>query len=177
MARVQDAPLELVREAGKGQHKGWDTFDLKLEGARFHLLQQAVEAGTFDAAEAVRLVGELESLAYSYGYATADSYMTDAVGLSDDEIDADPQLSLMRDHLFENPEEDQYFHEVRTSGRALLAGAATAAAREFLSSRVGSPYGASADGSYGIVFSSMMKAFEDGRDERKNLYASKAPAP
>jgi hypothetical protein len=177
MARVQDAPLELVREAGQGPHKGWDTFDLKLEGARFHLLQQAVAAEPFDEGAARRVLGELESLAYSYGYGTADSYLTDASGMSDDEIEADPQLLLMRENIFENPEEDQYFHEVRVSGRILLAGAATAQARDFLTSRVDSPFGTCAGGSYGIVMTRMMKAFEAGRDERRNLDASKSPTP
>jgi len=177
MARVQDAPLELVREAEKGPHKGWSTFDLKLEGARFHLLQGIVASETFDADAAWRILSELEAFATGYGYGTADSYLTDAVGMTDDEIDADPQLSLMRDHLFDNPEEDQYFNEVRESGRALLAGAATAEAREFLTSRKDSPYGPSQDGSYGIVFSTMMKAFEAGRDERKSLNASRMSAP
>lgn len=177
MSRVEEAPDEIVSAAKEGPHAGWDTFDLRLEGARFHLLQGIVASAPFDADAAQDVLADLEAFARSYGYGTTDTYLTDAAGKSDDEIGSDPQLALMRENIFDNPEEDQYFHEVRISGRALLAGAATAEARDFLTPRKDSPFGPGGDGSYGAVYSCMMRAFEAGRDERKNLDMSAFATP
>lgn len=172
--RVNDAPLSVARAAEKGEHKGWSTFDSKLEGARFHMLHQAVSGPAFDAVESSRLLDELETLAQSYGYGQADSYLTDAHGLSGEEIEAKPHLAIQRDSLFaDDGEEDPYFVEVRTSERLLLAAAATPEAEAFLGR---ADHGDGWAGMWGPVHVRMQEAFRRGRDMREAQSFS-SPSP
>jgi len=171
---VADASPSATRAAEEGPHSGWSTFDAKLEGARFHLLHGIVAAGEFDAAEAERLAGELEQLAQSYGYGTADSYLTDAEGMADDEIASNAQLLFTKQSLFdEDGEEDSYFVEVRTSERLLFAAAATPEARSFLGA---DSRGEDWTGARGTLHDRMKAAFVRGRDMRASQSFSN-PAP
>jgi len=174
MAKVKDAPRELTVESEAGPHKGWSTFDSGNEGARFHLLHGLVSARVFDVVAAGKLLNELSSLAHSYGYGTADSYLTDASGLSDDEIEANPELAFLRDRLFDDYEEDQYFIEVRTSERALYAAAATPEARDFLGDNA---HRLRWDGAWGTIHRIMTDSFRAGRDSRQSIESSSSPAP
>lgn len=162
--RIEDAHPELAKAAEAGPHTGWSTFDCKLEGARFHLMHGLVSAEAFDGIEADRLLDELEALSQSYGYGSADSYLTDAAGLSDEEIGENPFLSSQRENLFvEGGEEDQYFVEVRMSERLLMAAAATPEAKDFLGWAM---HGEGWDGAYGPIHARMGAAFCAGRDRR-----------
>lgn len=171
---VEDAHPSVVAEADKGPHKGWSYFDSKLEGARFHLLHGVVSQDPFDPAAAGRLADELESLSQSYGYGSADSYLVDTAGMSDDDVSSDVPLSVQKANLFDDDgEEDPYFIEVRNSERIMLEAAATPEAREFLGA---GDHGADWKGAWGPMHSRMKAAFCRGRDMRAEQTFS-APAP
>jgi hypothetical protein len=171
---VADASPSVAAAAENGPHGGWSTFDCKLEGARFHLLHEGVAASEFDAVEAERLAGELESLAQSYGYGTADSYLAAADGLSDDEIAENPHLAVMKQNLFEEDgEEDAYFVEVRTSERLLFAAAATPQAKSFLGA---DGHDEDWSGAGGTLYDRMKTGFLRGRDMRRSQ-SFEAPKP
>jgi len=130
---VEEASEQLAAAVRTSVHKGWSTFDERLEGARFHLLHEIVSKPVFDAVEAGRLVSELEQLAHSYGYGVADSYLCSASGLDEEQISDNPELLSARENLYEEEgENDQYFMEVRASCRLLREAAASAEAREYL---------------------------------------------
>lgn len=171
---IEDAHPSVVAEAENGEHKGWSSFDTKLEGARFHLIHGLVSGQPFDPAEAERLLAELESLAQSYGYASTDSYLVDAYDRSDEDISSNPFLSSQRENLFdEDGGEDPYFIEVRASERALLKAAATDDARSFLGA---DSHAAGWQGAWGSIHARMQDAFRRGRDLRAAQTFS-APAP
>lgn len=161
---VEDAHPDVAAEAEYGPHRGWSTWDSKLEGARFHLIHRVVAADPFDAIEAERLLAELSQLAGSYGYAVADSYHASADGLEDGEIGGNPDLASLRENLYgEDGHEDPYFVEVRASERLLAAASKTEEAKAFLG--IGLP-GTAPDGAGGTVFNRMHAAFIQGRDRR-----------
>lgn len=147
-----------------GPHRGWNTYDIGNEGARMHLIHEAVMTVPFPRARALAFLAELEAFAHSAGYADADSCLH-AISRSDDQ-----QINeIMRASVFEDHEESDYFAELRKSERVLYSAAASPEAREFL----GENGRAEWDGAYGALSRVMIAAYQRGRD----LKASEAAAP
>lgn len=160
------ASQEIMEAVENGNFRDWATFDAGLEGARFHALANILSASPFDAQAAEALLEELETFAQSYGYATADSYLTSAEGLDDDEIAATPELSILREQLFENEEEDYYLILARKTERQLAEIAVDDAAFEFLGLPRNEP---NPFGTPGCVYTRMHEAMKRGRDMRAEL--------
>lgn len=148
----------LVAAVAAGPHSIWIQFDEKLEGARWQRIHEAVSAIPFESAAAAYSGRELEAFAYGYGYAHADSFLTDAHGLSDEEISDDPSLASHREELFGDYSEGSYFSAVYQSQSILLRAAATPQASTFVN---------------GLV-TRMEDAYAAGRDVR---VAEQEPAP
>jgi len=158
------APDELVARAKSGPHRGWDTFDLHLEGARMHLLHETVSAPEFDEGAAGTLLAELTAFAQGKGYGDADTYFHGLGGGTDND---DTVNEIHRAMVFDEPEEGDYFSEVRTSEKLLLAVAATDAARAFISPSRG----------VFMLSEAMLEAYGRGRDMKAAEVApSLAPA-
>lgn len=117
------ADEETRQRALEGPHCGWDTFDIGLEGARFHRLHEIVASATFDAAAAAAVLDELEALAQGMGYGDADSHIA-AAGQND------TVREIRRAMIFDDPGASDYFSEVGVSERILLKACATDAARQ-----------------------------------------------
>lgn len=155
----------LTREkALAGPHRGWDTYDIGNEGARIHLIHEAVTTVPFPRVRAEAFLAELEAFAHSAGYADADSCLH-AISRSDDE----QMNEIMRASVFDDHQEGDYFAELRKSERALYAAAASPEAREFLGENGRTGW----NGAYGELSRVMVAAYERGRD----LRASEAAAP
>lgn len=157
-----NAPAELVEQTLQGPHKGWDTFDAQLEGARFHQLHELASAEEFDTIKVEQLITELESLSQSNGYALADSYL---FTLGDGP--ETPWTESMKEELFDNEGSDlDYFCEVRNSCALISKVAKTDEARALFPGLFNSPLEAR-----------MKKAFTVGRDLRQAQEATSSPAP
>jgi len=146
----------------------WDTFDMKLEGARFVRLHEIVSKPTFDDALAERMLIELVALAASYGYGTADSYLQLAQGDEGDRL----EVSFARERLFESYEDDDYFHAVRESEQSLYAAATTDEAKVFLRGACAGDW----NGQRGTIHERMVCAFLQGRDQRVGRGMDRAPS-
>ncbi|MDW9481733.1 hypothetical protein GOB57_24095 [Sinorhizobium meliloti] len=138
-----------------GPHRGWDTYDIGNEGARIHLIHEAVMTVPFPRDHADALLTELEAFADSAGYADADSCLHAISAGKDETLNA-----FMRASVFEEHGENDYFAEVRKSERALYAAARTPEAREFLGEHGRMAW----DGAYGTLSRKMLAAYEHGRD-------------
>lgn len=161
------ASQEIQDRAAKGPHRGWDTFDLGLEGARFQLLHEAVVAAPFDTAAAEHALSELDGLAQSCGYADADSHLHEYGGDYEEGSEQAICAEISRAAVFDDPGESSYFSEVYKSEKTLFAAAATREARNFLSAET-----------FGTVYRVMMTAYERGRDMKADeAKPSAAPSP
>lgn len=155
---VFESSHRLAVAAAAGPHKGWSTFEIALEGARFHQIHELLQAPEFGAAEekaVEQLVLELESLANSVGYGAADSWLARAdLNGPSDAMEADRRAMM---DLFET---DDYLAEVIASERKLQQAAATAEARTCVNFRLGE------GGVHGPIHHRMAAAYADGRETR-----------
>ncbi len=86
MKDLREYSDEQVTAAEAGPHRGWETFDMKNEGVRVQHLHDLVSAPVFNEEEAESVLSELKSLAQSYGYGSADSFLFSAAGETLDEM-------------------------------------------------------------------------------------------
>lgn len=154
----------MQKKALAGPHRGWNTYDIGNEGARMHLIHEAVMTVPFPRDRAETCLAELEAFAHSAGYADADSCLH-AISHSDDE----QMNEIMRASVFEDHQESDYFAELRKSERALYAASASPEAKQFLGEKGRHDW----DGAYGALSSVMVLAYERGRD----LKAAEAAKP
>lgn len=162
----------LTREkALAGPHRGWNTYDIGNEGARLHLIHEAVMTVPFPRARAEVFLAELEAFAHSAGYADADSCLH-AISHSGDE----QMNEIMRASVFDDHQESDYFAELRKSERALYVAATSPEAREFLGENGRREW----NGASGTLSRIMASAYERGRDLRAAEAAkpaASAPSP
>ena len=145
--------LEVVKA---GQHGHWSAYDLGLEGTRYHALDLIVHAVPFDTSAAETLAEEIVAFGQGYGYGQADSFESEKGTMTDEEVEEDVVMRIMRDSLFSSYDETEYFDNTYKSETALMAACATKEALAFsrgLSGRV-------------------TAAFKTGRD----MYFSEHPA-
>jgi hypothetical protein len=153
-----------IDAASSGPHSGWDTFDMQNEGVRMQAIQNLVTAPVFDAAKADAVVVDLSIFTKAYGYGLADSYLTDTDGMTDEEIDADPMKSIIRDAVFGgNWDQDIYFIEAFASAEIIRDGAVTAEARKWVADL--------------RLIDVMEKAYRAGAEERRDQTPTYAAVP
>ena len=132
------ASTALKNKTEHGKHAHWSTYDLGLEGARFQMLQDIIDADDFDQTSADEILGVLQQFAQSNGYATADSvyYTYGTLELSELGQDINHETRINAEVEIENLEnefrEDGYFHEALQSEKTLAQSAKSDAARTFL---------------------------------------------
>lgn len=155
---VYDSSPELARAAAAGPHAGWNTFDILLEGARFHRLHELLSGPAFGLAERVEAelaIRELESLASSNGYGDADGWIARrATHEGQESTDTDQPLTA------DDFETDDYLAQVISSERLLRRAAATSEARTFINFEIGE------GGAYGPLHRRMAEAYMEGRRTR-----------
>lgn len=155
---VTESSRDLAKAAAAGPYAGWSAWDMRLEGARFHSLHQILSGSAFGFAERVEAelaIRELESLAYSTGYADADVWISRAkVRAGQDAHDAD------RAAVMDEFDSDDYLAEVIASERRLSRAASTSEARKFINVEIGE------GGAYGPLHRRMATAYMHGKDSR-----------
>ncbi len=160
---IYDADQALMEKAAAGPHRDWESISIELEGARFQMLHDIVSCEIFDLDDEIKsvdIVHELAELARSKGYADADTYANITASMSQDEIERDAVVLNLK-HLLDNPDQGDYFSLVRNSEQVLLDSTQTGSARNFLTQE--------GDNRPGLIFSSMLGAYEDGRNARLNV--------
>jgi hypothetical protein len=174
---TSSASADVGRAVMQGPHSGWSYFDEHLDGARFHRLGEIVAAPAFDGEAAETAAAELEALAQSHGYGVADSHFADMARGSLGSEEREAQLEASGAYL-DDPTEGDYFTEVRSSERALLAASATDEARSFLGGR---DHPASWDGAFGSLHDRMERAFHAGvgmrRETDPDMDGPRSPNP
>ncbi len=108
-----------------GPHSHWSPFDLALEGCRWHALDKVISTSPFDAPAAEVLAAELIAFGQGYGYGQADSYTADIGKMSEEEIEANTEFSIIRDALFSSYNETEYFDLMYKSQNKIMKGSAT----------------------------------------------------
>lgn len=177
MNTLTDYTNAKIAAAEAGPHKGWNTFDTQNEGVRIHALHSLVSNERFDDGAAKAVLAELSSLAQSYGYATCDGILAELGTRQRDDVTLDATIQIRFDALFHQPDDDYYFHEITKSEATLWAAAATQQARDFLKGDH-----ISFTGTHGLLYSTVMGAFERGRDMmalnagREDMVAQNSPA-
>lgn len=161
-ASAAAASDDLTARALAGPHRDWDTFDMSLEGARYHRLQELVSVEDFDEVEAGTLIEELRTFAHVYGYGQADCFFGQYASYENQDFEDDREACIRRDQLMRSYDEDVYFEYVAKSNRLLDQAAATDRAKEVVANLV-------------LV---ALDAFCAGRDQKiQELELAAAPAP
>lgn len=157
---IHDAGDDLIEKAAIGPHRDWESISIEMEGTRFQRLHDLVASPVFeldDEIACVDTVEELLALAKSAGYADADNYDNMTKHLSDGDVERDAIIRHTGD-LVSSPEGSLYFSLVRASEDILIKAASTGSARNFLTQ--------DGDNRPGMLFASMLAAYEDGRNAR-----------
>ncbi|NTF24283.1 hypothetical protein G6L47_03275 [Agrobacterium rubi] len=155
------APDDLTARALAGPHRFWDTYDMTLEGARFHRLHEIVSATDPNLEDAKEVIAQILSFASGYGYGQADSFLFEFGGLSGDEMEEDDVAAIRRDDLMYNYDETMYFEYVSKSNRLVADAAATKEARDIVSN----------------LTVNALNAYCAGRDSRMDAAEPTDPAP
>ncbi len=159
---IHDADDDLIEKASNGPHRDWEAISIEMEGARLQRLHDLVASPIFkleDGIACVETVRELVELAESTGYADADAYENMTKDMTKDDIEREAVIQRTG-HLLSNPEDSLYFSLVRASEEILIEAASTVSARSLLTQK--------GDHRSGLLFSSMLEAYEDGRHARLN---------
>lgn len=156
------APDDLTARALAGPHRHWDTFDMTLEGSRFHRLHEIVSSPAPDIAAATEVISQINAFARGYGEGQADSFLYDHGGMSDDEFEEDTLAAIRRDELMSSYDETQYFEYVSMSNRLITEASTTQEARDLVR----------------WLTINALDAFCRGRDQRlEDSQPAEAPAP
>lgn len=150
---MKEYPITEIEQSENGPHSHMNTYDMALEGVRLQALHNLVSAAPFDESAALGVLGELEALAHSSGYAEADSFLNDAKGKTLEEMTEDPEHAALHESIYERPGESSYFCDIHKSEEILFSAAKTEEARKFLER-----------GSFGTIHDNMLTAYETGRD-------------
>lgn len=126
------ASPELEVRAIAGSHTHWSAFDMKLEGARFHLLHELVSDPSFDEDRSKEVIAQIMAFARGYGDGQADSFLYEYGGMSEADFENDELASIRYDDLHRSYDELEYFENFSKSNRILSSAAATERARDIL---------------------------------------------
>jgi hypothetical protein len=142
-------------------HRHWSTYDMKLEGCRYNLLDEIVRGNPFDAPRFEAIAAELEQLAHSKGWGEEDSFIFSAAGraTAEDRANDDRIAAEVAQHE-EDP--DWLFSEYTDkSDRLLKEASATREAREAVH----------------VMLSRVLDARTKGREARRGVDAETGKQP